>query len=108
MEEVDELTLWVGATRYYLGRTTYAVANYCDLLIGSWNELGKGTRMIIQRDIEKEFDRDDESRTRGDSFHPLGHNIDRKSWEHVRKLWRELALDEMVAINQKLGLYDET
>lgn len=86
----NELTLWVGATRYYMGRMTYAVANFCSLLIGSWNELSENTRAIIERDIETEFVRDDESRRRGDSFHPLGHDMDRKSWEHVRKLWKTL------------------
>ena len=88
MDPQDELTLWVGATRYYMGRMTYAVANYCNLLLGSWNELSQNTKTIIQRDIEEEFQRDDESRARGDSFHPLGHDCDRKAWEHVRKLWR--------------------
>jgi len=88
MDSRDELTLWVGATRYYMGRMTYAVANYCNLLLGSWNELSENTKTIIQRDIEEEFQRDDESRARGDSFHPLGHDCDRKAWEHVRKMWR--------------------
>jgi hypothetical protein len=88
MAPQDELTLWVGATRYYMGRMTYAVANYCNLLLGSWNELSQNTKTIIQRDIEEEFQRDDESRARGDSFHPLGHDCDRKAWEHVRKMWR--------------------
>ena len=90
MAPQDELTLWVGATRYYLGRMTYAVSDFCNLLIGSWNELSENTKTIIQRDIEEEFVRDDESRARGDSFHPLGHDMDRKSWEHVRKLWRTI------------------
>ena len=39
MDPRDELTLWVGATHYHLGRTTYAVSDFCNLLIGSWNEL---------------------------------------------------------------------
>jgi len=86
----NELTLWVGATRYYMGRMTYAVSDFCNLLIGSWNELSANTKTIIQRDIEEEFVRDDESRRRGDSFHPLGHDMDRKSWEHVRKLWNTI------------------
>jgi hypothetical protein len=86
----NELTLWVGATRYYMGRMTYAVSDFCNLLIGSWNELSENTKTIIQRDIEEEFLRDDESRKRGDSFHPLGHDMDRKSWEHVRKLWNTI------------------
>jgi len=90
MDSRDELTLWVGATRYYMGRMTYAVANFCSLLNDSWNELGENTKAIIQRDIEEEFQRDDESRARGDSFHPLGHDCDRKAWEHVRKLWNTI------------------
>lgn len=88
MSPDKELTLWVGATRYYLGRMSYAVSDFCNLLIGSWNDLDSRTKTIIRRDIEEEFVRDDESRERGDSYHPLGHDIDRQSWEHVRKLWK--------------------
>jgi hypothetical protein len=90
MSPQAELTLWVGATRYYMGRMTYAVSDFCNLLIGSWNELGENTKAIIQRDVEEEVVRDDESRKRGDSFHPLGHDCDRKSWEHVIKLWTKV------------------
>ena len=90
MDPRDEVTLWVGATQYHLGRMTYAVSDFCDLLIGSWNELGENTKTILKRYIEEEFLRDDESRRRGDSYHPLGHDMDRKSWEQVRKLWKTL------------------
>jgi hypothetical protein len=90
MSPQHQLTLWVGATRYYMGRMSYAVSDFCNLLIGSWNELGENTKAIIQRDVEEEVVRDDESRKRGDSFHPLGHDCDRKSWEHVIKLWTKV------------------
>ena len=30
MTDDQQLTLWLGATRYYLGRETYAVGQDCD------------------------------------------------------------------------------
>lgn len=33
MVEYDQATLWIGAFRYYCGRKTYAVQEFCNLLI---------------------------------------------------------------------------
>lgn len=83
----QQITLWLGATRYYLGRMTYAVSNFCDVLINVWSDLDEQCRFLIQRDVEEEFDRDDRARQDGESYKPLGHDIDRKQWERVRELW---------------------
>ena len=91
----DEITtLWLGATRYYLGRMTYAVSDFCGMLIRAWPALSDETKELIQRDIEIEFIRDDEVRLETKNlvphysvWKPLGGDIDRAEWEKVRKLW---------------------
>jgi len=89
--EEEQSTVWIGACRYYTGRMTYAVGNFCDALIRHWPVLPDHARSIIQRDVEEAFRRDDEARAR---FHrinigsyPLGHDCDRVEWEKVRALW---------------------
>ena len=89
MNRDEELTLFVGATRYYLGRMTYAVDDFCRILITNWKSFSEETKNTIRRDVETEFDMDDKARVRGDQHKPLGHDCDRKSWERVRNLWVE-------------------
>ena len=88
MKPADELTLWLGATRYYMGRMTYAVSSFCELLIEQWPALNKDTRYMIQRDLEREFEKDDEMRQQKSEFLPLGQDCDRAEWERVRRLWQ--------------------
>lgn len=84
----DEFHLYVGATRYYLGRMTYAVEEFTRTLIRNWSNLSEETRNIIRRDVEEEFVLDDAARARGDQYKPLGWDCDRASWEKVRRLWQ--------------------
>jgi len=86
MKPADELTLWLGATRYYMGRMTYAVSSFCELLIEQWPALNEDTRYLIQRDLEREFAKDDEMRQQKSQFLPLGQDCDRAEWERVRRL----------------------
>lgn len=92
-----ESMLWIASTRYYLGRMSYAVGDFCGHLIAAWPTLDDSTRNIIRRDVESEFERDDRMR---DGWHnstdphdrkplrfPLGMDCDRAEWEKVRKLW---------------------
>ena len=58
----DTSMLWIAATRYYLGRTSYAVSGYCKLLRQEWLRLPAHVQHIIRRDIEEEFARDDLTR----------------------------------------------
>lgn len=88
MTNDEQLTLWVGAFRYYLGRMTYAVGEFCWLLINQWPELPEMVRILIQRDLEEAFERDDKLRQNG-PYTPLGADCDRAEWEKVRSLWRE-------------------
>lgn len=91
MSEYQTTTLWLGAFRYYVGRMTYAVSDFCDLLIAAWPTLPERTRSLIQRDLDEEFKRDDEVRGTGAMCMPLGHDCDRQQWERVRALWAEAA-----------------
>lgn len=85
--DAEMTTLWLGSFRYYLGRMTYAVGDFCDLLIKEWPSLPDRTKNLIQRDLTEAFTRDDEQRADGKEYLPLGHDCDRQQWERVRKLW---------------------
>lgn len=87
MNDYQTTTLWLGAFRYYCGRMTYAVSDFCDLLIANWPMLPEATKKLIQRDLEEEFGRDDEARERHSDYLPLGNACDRMKWEQVRALW---------------------
>lgn len=87
MTDDQQLALWLGATRYYLGRETYAVGQFCDILIEAWPALSKRTQALIRRDIEEAFERDDAARFRVQTWIPLGRDCDRAQWERVRALW---------------------
>lgn len=62
MSDDEQLTLWIGSTRYHLGRMTYAVHDFCDLLIRQWGGLPQRVQWLIKRDVSEAFDRDDEAR----------------------------------------------
>lgn len=89
--EDEQSTVWIGATRYYLGRTTYAVGDFCRALIRHWPTLTEHTRATIKRDVEEEFERDDRARRPKSNtiMMPLGRDCDRAEWEKVRELWKE-------------------
>ena len=88
--EAKKLTLWLGAFRYYCGRMTYAVGDFCGMLIAEWPDLPAPLRNLIGAELEAEFRRDDELRGKGASYLPLGNQCDRESWERVRALWRDV------------------
>ena len=88
MKDFQMTTLWLGATRYHLGRATYAVRDFCELLAEEWDKLPKPTQSLIKRDVEEEFERDDIARAEGRDYKPLGHDCDRQAWEELRGLWR--------------------
>ena len=89
MTDEQVTTLWIGATRYYLGRMTYAVSDFCQLLRQTWDLLPDRVKDLIRRDVEIEFERDDLVRSAESqpSFLPLGCDCDRGEWEKVRQLW---------------------
>lgn len=80
----DEATLVIGAFRYYLGQQSYAVSDFCVLLIQVWTSLSGRTKALLQQELEKEFQKDDQARENGDRYCPLGMDMDRREWEKVR------------------------
>ena len=82
----------LAAVRYCLGRQTYIVSDCADWLIQQWPNFHLSTQVIIKRDIEQEFARDDEVRSRLNAvglYKPLGDDCDRAQWERVRMLWEQ-------------------
>lgn len=77
----------IAAFRYCCGRMSYIVSDCADWLISVWPELSDNTKTTIQRDLEREFQKDDQARLAGDQYKPLGMDFDRAEWERVRKLW---------------------
>ena len=79
MTDLELLTLWLGAFRYYCGRRSYAVSDFCDLLVRRWPTLPKATQDLIRRDLEEEIQRDAD----GNGFKNLGDDCDRDEWMRV-------------------------
>lgn len=80
MSDHQLLTLWLGAFRYYLGRRSYAVSDFCELLAQQWNNLPKATQDLIKKELDKEIAKDTLSREKGQSPHRLGDDCDRTEW----------------------------
>lgn len=79
------------ATRYCLGRMSYAVGEMCDWLVANWSRIPLPMQNILRRDVEEAFARDDRDREDHDGSGPkwfaLGMDMDRRQWERVRELW---------------------
>lgn len=70
----------VAAFRYCLGRRTYIVGTCTRWLGRIWLLLKPLTRTLILRELEEAVARDDEARSRGDRWRPLGDDCDREKW----------------------------
>ena len=89
MNDNETETLWIAAFRYYAGRRTYAVSDFCALLIAQWPTLPQKCRFLIERELESWFALDDKSRLfPAESWGNLGDDCDRAEWDKVRVLWR--------------------
>ena len=80
----------IDASRYAVGRMTYQVGATVDWLIAHWDKLPEHAKSIIERDLETEFKADDRARSEGLSWRPLGMDMDRRQWERLRTLWRDV------------------
>lgn len=87
MNAYDTSTVWIGAFRYYCGRMTYAVSDFCAALIREWPTLPDHAKQIIQRGLEEEFRLDDAARAGAHNSRRLGDDCDREQWDRVRSLW---------------------
>jgi len=85
MNSQQQLTVWLGSFRYYLGLQTCTVSEFCKLLIQEWPQLPDSVKSLIKKELAEEFQRDSDQRIRevDVSFLPLGHNCDRASWQEV-------------------------
>lgn len=85
MTDDQKLTLWLGAFRYYCGRMSYAVSDFCALLIQEWPNIPKDAQDLIRRDLDEEIVRDNRARKQGSNYYPLGQDCDRAEWLRVRE-----------------------
>lgn len=83
----DDGVMISSAFRYCVGRRTYMPGVCADWLVRNWAVIPEHARSIIKRDLEEEFERDDEARAEGRDYKPLGDDCDRRTWGRVRALW---------------------
>lgn len=70
------------ATRYLLGRNSYAVTEHVEWLISNWFSIPAGQRYLIETDVEEAFH---ELRTNSNA---LGHpDINKPDWKRLRDVW---------------------
>ena len=79
----------LAAFRYCLGRMTYIVGDCERWIFANWEHFPENVKKLIQREVEKEINRDDEARAEGREHKPLGHDCDRAAWVLVASLWRK-------------------
>lgn len=82
----DDL-MTIAAVRYCLGRASYITSDCSEWLVQQWPNIRPSARVVIQRDIDEAFARDDVAREAGDDYKPLGWDCDRAAWQRVRELW---------------------
>lgn len=89
LTEAEEIVLVVGAFRYYLGRKTYAVSEFCYFLITHWESFSDRTRNLIQTDLEEQVKKEHQFKPSplGMNTTFFGHLCDKKEWEQVRALY---------------------
>jgi len=81
--------LWIGAFRYYLGRTTASVHSFCNSLVKNWEFLPEMAQTIVKRDLLEAIHRDDLDRDCDkrvnfhSSYKTLGHDCDSACWRGV-------------------------
>ena len=79
----------LAAFRYCLGRMNYIVGDCERWIFENWEHFPEYVKKLIQREVEKEINRDDEARAEGREHKPLGHDCDRAAWIRVRSLWKD-------------------
>jgi len=75
--DADNEALLINATRYCLGRMSYAVSQHCAILRRFWPYLRQSVREIIETDVEMAL-----------AAGQVGMDQDRREWERVAQLWR--------------------
>lgn len=85
----SELVFW--SFRYFLGRMTIHACCFARDLARAWPHLDERIKKLIQSELDDEFERDDKARAAAEKYLPLGHDIDRESWETVRAAYTRQA-----------------
>ena len=91
IKEINNIPEWMilDSFRYALGRRTYQVDITADWLVENWKFIPENIKILIQRELEDAFERDDRDRSAGHKdFLALGHDCDRKSWENVSNCYK--------------------
>ena len=73
----DAAEMLICTTRYYTGSRTISASTWAEDLARHWASLPEGARIVIKRDLENAFKRDN----------ALGADCDRVMWEKVRAAW---------------------
>ncbi len=82
-----ELVFW--AFRYFVGRMTISTTCFARDLAKAWRYLPQREKDLIHRELDNLFEEDDKAR-KADSKHlPLGMDMDRDSWQHVRDAYNK-------------------
>lgn len=79
MNDQQKLTLWIGSFRYYKGRASYAVSDFCELLIQEWASIPVQAQNLIRSELREDFVRIEES----PELKLLGHKCDVVEWRKV-------------------------
>ena len=83
----DAVEMLICTTRYYTGSRTISASTWAEDLAQHWASLPEGARIVIKRDLENAFERDNTSRQNREKYHALGDDCDRVMWEKVRAAW---------------------
>lgn len=83
----DAVEMLICTTRYYTGSRTISASTWAEDLARHWASLPEGARIVIKRDLENAFERDNTSRQNREKYHALGDDCDREMWEKVRAAW---------------------
>ena len=86
-DSLSGLIFW--AFRYFVGRRTIHTCCFARDLATAWPFLSEEIKHLIERDLERDFEFDDNSRASGLKFRTLGHDCDRAAWELVRACWKK-------------------
>jgi hypothetical protein len=81
---VQDLVFWT--FRYFLGRKTIATCCFADELSKAWPLLNDKNKVMIRRELLREFDIDNKARKdwkSGMKWFPLGDDCDRAAWLKV-------------------------
>jgi hypothetical protein len=78
----SDLVFW--SFRYFLGRTSIHTVCFARGLAKAWPHIDPLIQFSIKRELDDEFERDDDARQRKKEYRPLGRDCDRASWQLVR------------------------